>query len=445
MATLDDITLVQIGLNTTGVARADFGTSLIVGPHLGFTNRVQAYTKYDDVVSAGLPADITAAAQAAFAQTPHPKFVKIGRRNVGTAIIKINAVNLTTYTITITGTSPEVYSFTSDATAIAAEIATGLALAITSDSNETLTATVVNTTDIQLAWISQANLQTVKLGSNLSWGTITAVDTVAVDMNAIRQEDNSWYGLISSDRTKQVQLDFAAWTETQDKIFGCASSEAAILTPGTTTDVISVLKNTRYYRTYIGYSALATTQYPDSAWMNALFPLQPGSETWALKKLSGVTPDNLTNTDRNTIINKGGNTFEFYQFQIALTGPGKTAAGEWIDIIRGRDWLKDLIQTNMVQMVINRAKVPYTDGGIQLCVNNLRKSLEQGQRVGFIAPDEVDSNGKTVPGFVITAPLSQSIDPLVKASRVLTLEFTARIAGAIHVININGNVGYSLT
>ena len=119
-------------------------------------------------------------------------------------------------------------------------------------------------------------------------------------------------------------------------------------------------------------------------------------------------------------------------------------AGEWIDVIRGRAWLKDLIQTNMVQMLINRPKVPYTDQGIQLCANNLRKSLQQGIDAGFIAPDEVDADGNTVPGFTITVPLSQDIDPAVKASRVLTLEFSARLAGAIHVTNINGAVGYEL-
>jgi len=120
------------------------------------------------------------------------------------------------------------------------------------------------------------------------------------------------------------------------------------------------------------------------------------------------------------------------------------AAGEWIDVIRGRDWLKDLIQTNMVMMMINRAKVPYTDAGIQLCVTNLRKSLQQGVSVGYIAPDEIDADGNTVPGFVITAPISSEIDPLVKASRVLTLDFSARLAGAIHVLNVSGSVGYEL-
>jgi hypothetical protein len=443
MATLDDIVLVQIGLNTAAVSRADFGTSLIVGPLLSFTERVRAYTKYDDAVSDNLPPNILAAVRDGFSQTPHPRFVKVGRRAVATANIVITPVNLATYTITVSGTSPEVYTFTADATATAAEIATGLALAITNDTNETLTATAIGN-ELRLAWISQSNLQAVKLGANLTWGSIVAQDTVAVDMAAIKQADNAWYGLISSDRTKQVQLDFAAWTETQEKLFGIASSEADIRTQGVTTDVISVLENTQYFRTFAGYSALAETQYGDSAWMNKVFTLPPGSETWALKRLAAITPDNLSATERNTIIGKGGNTFEFYQPTIALTSPGKTAAGEWIDVIRGRDWLKDLIQTNLVQMIINRPKVPYTDAGIQLCVANLRKSLQQAVNAGVIAPDEIDADGNTIPGFVITSPISAEIDPLVKASRVLTLGFQARLAGAIHVVNVNGSIGYEL-
>lgn len=443
MATLDDIVLVQIGLNTAAVSRADFGTSLIVGPHMSFTERVRAYTKYDDAVSDNLPPDILAAVRDGFSQTPHPRFVKVGRRAVATANIVITPVNLATYTITVSGTSPEVYTFTADATATAAEISTGLALAITNDTNETLTATAVGN-ELRLAWISQSNLQAVKLGANMTWGAIVAQDTVAIDMAAIKQADNAWYGLISSDRTKQVQIDFAAWTETQEKLFGIASSEAAILTQGVTTDVISTLKNTQYFRTFACYSANAATQYGDSAWMNKVFTLAPGSETWALKRLAAITPDSISATERNTVIGKGGNTFEYFQPTIALTSPGKTAAGEWIDVIRGRDWLKDLIQTNLVQMIINRPKVPYTDAGIQLCVANLRKSLQQAVNAGVIAPDEIDADGNTIPGFVITSPISAEIDPLVKASRVLTLGFQARLAGAIHVVNVNGSIGYEL-
>jgi hypothetical protein len=217
-----------------------------------------------------------------------------------------------------------------------------------------------------------------------------------------------------------------------------------VLNPALSTDLLSVLKASRYYRTAVIYHTNAATEYPDAAWAARVFTIQPGGETWALKGLSSVTPSKLTATQKQTIVNKGGNTFEFYQAQIALTNPGKTSAGEYIDIIRFRDWLKDTIQVNMTQMLINRNKVPYTNQGIQLCVSNLRKSLQEGQNVGGIAPDELDDAGETVPGFVITYPNAVELAPSIKASRVLDLGFTARLAGAIHVVEVTGALAYEL-
>lgn len=443
MASLDDIAFVQIALNTAGVERADFGTPMIVGPLMAFPELVRSYSRYDDAVVDGLPEQILIALSDAFAQTPHPRFVKVGRRAVSSAVININPVNLTQYSITFSGTSPEYYTFTSDATATAAEIATGLALAITSDTNETVIATAVGNT-VTLSWISQSNLQGIKLGANLSWGTITPLNTVAVDMTAIKMEDNAWYGLIASERIKQTQIDFAAWTETQEKMFITSTNEADMIVAGIATDLGSVLKNTQYFRTAVAYHATAATEYADAAWMSKVFTIPPGSETFALKRLASVTPTKLTTTQRNAALGKNGNTFEYFTSSIALATPGKTAAGEWMDVIRGRDWLKDLIQTNMAQMMINRNKVPYTDAGIQLCANNLRKSLQAGVTAGFLAPEEVDSDGNTIPSFTIYAPLSSDVDSVTKASRVLSLTFQARLAGAIHLVNISGSVGYEL-
>jgi len=247
-----------------------------------------------------------------------------------------------------------------------------------------------------------------------------------------------------TERIKQTQLDAAEWTEANDRLFITATNEAGVLVPSTTDDLLSTLKDTRYYRTAALYHTNADTQYPDAAWAGRVFTIQPGGETWALKGLASITPSNLTSTQRQTIIAKGGNTFEYYQEQIALTNPGKVAAGEWIDVIRFRDWLKDTIQVNMTQMMINRDKVPYTDQGIALCVNNLRKSLQEGVNVGGIAPDELDSAGETVPGFVLTYPRSVDVPDSIKATRVLSLGFKARIAGAIHVVEIDGALAYSL-
>lgn len=442
MASLDDIVSVQIALQTAGVSRGNFGTPMIVAPLMTFPERVRVYTGYNAASEDDLPPSLLTALSDCFGQIPRPKQVKVGRRAVLKAVIEVaDLIALGTYSFKV---NSETYSYTADGTPTKAEIATGLALAVTSDTDEVITATAVGDT-VEIAWISTVG--SVELLTNLQWGTVSplaASSAVADDLDAILDEDSAWYGLVLTERVKQTQLDAAAWTEANDRLFITATNEADVLNPALATDLISVLKNTRYYRTAVLYHTNAATEYPDAAWAGRVFTIQPGAETWALKSLASVTPSPLTSTQKQTVVNKGGNTFEFYQAQIALTNPGKVAAGEWIDVIRFRDWLKDTIQVNMVQMMINRDKVPYTDAGIQLCVNNLRKSLQEGQNAGGIAPDELDANNNTVPGFVITYPRSVELAPSIKASRTLSLGFTARLAGAIHVVEITGALAYEL-
>lgn len=443
MAKLDDIVLVQIALQTTGVARGNFGTPMIVAPLMSFPERVRTYNDYASAAEDDLPPPLLTALSDCFGQIPRPRQVKVGRREVLKGVIQPSElINLGVYSFTVGETT---YSFTADGSALASEIVAGLAAAVLADTDEIITATVVGDT-LEVAWVG-ASRDSLKLVSNLEWGTISplaAGSAVGDDLAAILDEDQAWYGLVMTERVKQTQLDAAEWTEANDRLFITATDEAECLDAGDATDLISVLKNTRYFRTAVLYHTNAATEYPDAAWAGRVFTIAPGGETWALKSLASITPSPLTASQKNTVVSKGGNTFEFYQAQIALTNPGKVAAGEWIDIIRFRDWLKDTIQTNLVAMMINRDKVPYTDAGIQLCVSNLRKSLQEGQNVGGIAPDELDANKNTVPGFVITYPLSVELAPNVKASRVLQLGFTARLAGAIHVVEITGALAYEL-
>ncbi|MNY25427.1 hypothetical protein D3C86_1592110 [compost metagenome] len=87
--------------------------------------------------------------------------------------------------------------------------------------------------------------------------------------------------------------------------------------------------------------------------------------------------------------------------------------------------------------------MPYTDAGILVIVNGIRQALMLGQARGLIAPDEIDDAGRKIPGFVITVPRAASIASNDKANRILRdLKFTARLAGAIHVAEIKGNLTY---
>lgn len=441
MSSLQDIASVQIALNTAAVARGTFGVMLIASPHASAVNRVLSYNKYDDAVSDNLPPILLTALSDAFAQTPHPNVVKVGRMSVQkVAIAPVDAVGNAVYSLKLGST---LISVTAAASPTATTIATQLASAINTAALGVTATAVVGVVEL----VFTGAIVPPNTFTKIQWDVITPSATagiVGADLTAIKTEDGDWYNLALTERTKQRVLDAAAWTETQEKIFGTATAEAAAFDAVNATDLITALRSAQYFRTYVGGHKAANTEFVDVAWPSRVLTIQPGAETWALKRLASVTPDKLTATEKNAVISKGGNTFEFYQPQIALTNPGKVAAGEWIDVIRFRDWLKDHMQTNVVQMMINRDKVPYTDGGLQLIGSKIRESLREGQKVGGIAPDELDADGKVIPGFVLTIPLAAEIDAVTKASRTATFTFAARLAGAIHVANISGSLAYEI-
>lgn len=445
MASLNDIVNVTIALNTAAVERANFGVSLIASPHASFADQVRTYTGYDAAVEDNLPPLLLTAVSDYFAQIPHPNTLKVGRMSVASvAIAPVDAVGLAVYSVTF-GTSPAatVVSVTAVASPTIATICTQLASAInTAAIGITATATATN-----VGLVFTGDVVPATTFVKIAWDAIVPSATagiVAADLAAIKLYDNAWYCLHMTERTPARVLAAAEYIETQEKIFVTANQEAGAIDAGSITDTGYLLKQSQYYRTAWAYQTHAATEFPDVAWASRVLTIAPGGETWALKRLSSVTPDKLSSTSALNVYNKNGNTFEYYQPSLALTRPGKVAAGEWIDIIRFRDYLKDLIQTNMVMLMINRDKVPYTDSGLQMLGNNLKASLRTGQSVGGIAPDEVDADGNKVPGFNVTVPLNSEVDDVTKASRVAYLKFNARIAGAIHVANISGALAYSL-
>ena len=81
---------------------------------------------------------------------------------------------------------------------------------------------------------------------------------------------------------------------------------------------------------------------------------------------------------------------------------------------------------------LNAPKIPFTNAGIGRIVTEVRAQLEDGRTVGGIDPD--------VP-FTVTAPLASEVSSADRAARVLSgVEFNAKLAGAIHQLEISGNV-----
>lgn len=263
---------------------------------------------------------------------------------------------------------------------------------------------------------------------------LIAVNPVADDLTAINNANNTWYALIATSRDVQTVKDIAAWTEARIKLFGTASSDPAIINVSAGTDTTSIaafLNQAGYVRTFVMYHQDAATDFPEAAWFGRVLPLEPGSETWKFKTLNGISYSNLTTTQTNNALNKKANIYEFVG-GVGITENGTVAQGEYIDIIRGVDWLRARIQEFVFSLLVNTPKVAYTDAGIAGVQAQVMRALQLGVDNNFIAED---------PQFIVTVPLAANVPPADKAARILrNVKFTATLAGAIHAVVIRGTV-----
>lgn len=262
---------------------------------------------------------------------------------------------------------------------------------------------------------------------------------------------SGWYVLCTAGIDPAKYEDIAAFIETQEKMF--CYTEMDFFSAGEDDSNQPTVGNV-YYRTMGIYGRVKTSQadedvpeanpYMNVAWVAKWLNYESGSETAAFKTLASVYPSELTTTEMKAIADAKMNYFiTVGNKNISMNG--MTMAGEWADVIRFRDWLKNDMQVAVVNLFITRPKVPYTDSGIALVQNQMIASLRRGQNVGGIAEDEFDEDGNTIPGFTTSVPLSSSLTASEKASRKLhNCKFKARLAGAIHFAEITGSLTYEL-
>ena len=443
MANIDRIVSVQIALNTAGISKEGFSTLMIVGATTAVLPRVSAYTSSVQMIQDGFKESDPLYKMAAdfFSQIPHPNVLKVGRRQVDDVSVTVNTLLAegATYTLSVVTAGGQTdYTYTVQNGDDADDVLEGFETAMASDP--TLTATFANSA-LALANQTAGTAFKVLVNSALTVTEGSPTETIAQTMAAIVANDPDFYGVAMPSRLDADILAMAQWAEANEKLYGTCVSGSAVLDGSDNTDIASQLMLGNYYRTFSFYHTDAG-DFPEVGVMSRCFTAVPGSETWALKRLAGVTVDLLTEAQFNVLKAKNVNTFERFR-NLSLTQTGKVAAGEWIDVIRFRDWLAEEIKVNVLNVLVNNEKVPYTDAGIAIVEGAIRQSLRQGQVNGGIAPVEYDENGDKNLGYTVNVPLAANISANQKATRILEgVTFTARLAGAIHVVDIKGQLTY---
>lgn len=259
----------------------------------------------------------------------------------------------------------------------------------------------------------------------------TEDDTLTAILNKANEKDG-WYGIALAGFTPEDNKTVASWAESNGKLFG--------FTVDCTDEIVNPVPTTYSYAFGIGTRKSDNNAYLAVAYLAKAMTHQAGSETWAYKTLSGVEYDDFTTVEIAKLKTVGLNYYVMCAGK-AITLEGKTTSGEWIDVIRFRDWLLNDMQTRIYNLFIKNAKVPYTDAGIALIQNQIIASLKEGQSVGGIAQTVYDDEGNEIPGFTTSVPTSANVGDANKATRTLAgCTFTARLANAIHIVEIRGTL-----
>jgi len=455
---LDQIITLNIDRTTVTPTAQGFGQPCVVAyfPTTIFPERTREYSNLTDMVTDGFlvtdPAYL--AVSSCLAQNPSPPTVKVGRRALPPQqVLRIAPPDPSaggTWTINITGYTAAGVSVTDSATTTQAPAADEedvvdswiVFLTVNGDytavkegtgSSATLLVTALNTT---------AGVDGLLFGITADNGSTVTDETpdpgIATDLAAIATYDPDWYGLIIDSNGEDEIAAAAGWVASAEpeKIFACQTQDpdvANVADSSDTTSIAAVLKAASRERTMLFFHR-NNLEYACAAMLGNALPEDPGTINWSYRILTGATAQGLTTSQQGILEDKNAN-YVVSLAGVTATRWGSSSQGEWMDVIRGSDWVKARIQERLYGVLLQLDKVPYTDGGLQIIRSEILAQLQTGVDRGFLAAE---------PAPTCTVPRASEVSQADKGNRVVNdVTFRAVLAGAVNKIAIEGTLALS--
>lgn len=442
---------VDITLNTAGTTREGFGLPLFLASTDNFEERVRGYTSLTEVAEDfGEDTAAYKAARQLWSQTPKVTQLYIGRRAMQYTIsIPDAVVERTDYSLTIAvgGGVSQPYQYTAQANDTALIVLTQFKGQIEADPTikDDVTINVTGTGSSATMIVTKAgDNDFVKVTSTTSSVSIagTTADTAASALAAIETYSTDWYFIAAEDRTQQFVLAMASEIQARKKIFFTANSDVKAL-QGTelasASDVPAQLAKSMYTRTVCLWHHTASHDYPEMAYVAYGAPYDAGSIAWGNAQLTGVEaslqPANqrpLTSIQKSALDVRHCNFIDL-DGGVPVVRRGITSGGEWIDIIRGVDWLESDLKTSLRDLLINQkgGKITYDDTGITRIRQVIETSLQRAVNRNFLS------------SYTVNVPKASQVALADKKARILKdVTFAGILAGAILDVDLKGTVAY---
>jgi hypothetical protein len=471
----NNIVNVSIGIAPTPVALPGFGNLLFLAHNpSGVTeaNRVSTFGNLAEVTAAHSgDAEVVAAATAYFAQVPTPSVFMVGAvLDVATAgtltsttaasLATIQAITSGGFTITVDAAAqvltPIDFSGATNLSDVATLINAGLvadaagATCIYDNGSFTLTSDTTGASSDVIPLTVDVNGLAAALGLDAG-GSPTQLDGVAVEtplagLIECALFDGSFNEVIT-DKKWRDSADAVAisdYCQGSARIFGNTTNDADVLSlAGAAATIAGQINAKSNSLTITSYSSVVA-EYPSASVLGRINTVnyQGTNTTLTLmfKKLPTITVSDLNSTQKKAIESINVNSF-MKVGTTSLYSDGRMAGGGWLDTVHGVAWLEKQVQLNVFNLLYaSTTKIPYTDSGIALVVQQVDLALRQAVRNGLVAAGN-DSDGNYVPaGYEIFSVPVTEVSASDKGNRVYNgITFKAVGAGAIHGSTISGS------
>lgn len=293
----------------------------------------------------------------------------------------------------------------------------------------------------------------IKIGFVAIDVTPTAAE-LQTELNTLYDVDQDWY-FITVDTTLR---DIAAtdgliqWTEAKNKLAIIDSNAAATQNPADTTSIAARNKGD-FERTGVFYHPNAA-MFASSAlagWMSTRnFDDANTAYTAKFKNLKGIEAVNLGSAAISAItgftpgvgqsesVGHMANTYIDIGSRNFVVEGSTLTANVFLDEIHATDWIIARTEEEALGILLNNARVPFTDAGMQTLASAARTVMQQATRAGLIAQDLDPETGDYAPAVVITVPSVFDVPESQRKARIApAISVRFRYAGAVHYTTIN--------
>ena len=417
--------------DTNRTPRDGFGKPLIMSVHSNFAERARSVSTRQALLDLGFSASgaVVGMFDVMTGQERRPPSVVIGRRDTPQAQVEtftVGGAGDGAYTHPVNGTLATFSASGDDATAIR----NGLVAAINA-LDEPVTAAPVSTTQYTVTADNAG--QAFTTGTLVSPGSVlTGVATTPnlgayTDLQAIFAYDSSWYAALSDDRTTPHILEASRWAQAARAVFVGQSDEAGIIDPADSTDLGSQLLALQRTRTMLLYKS-SDAHYFDAALLGKQLPKVPGSTNWAWQPLLGVPADALTFEEVEALRAKRVGHLITMGVQPTAYEGKTSAAGMWIDLVRGGDKIDNDIELGKLDLLQGMDKLGFDE--LQILADRIEVEIRRNN--GLVIEDSVE----------VTLPASIP-ESDIAARRVLGITWKASIRTPVNEVDTTGQLTIS--